>query len=335
MAEAPQRSTEEEEEANARRRAFAMAAAYEERKFRFRVALVWLAIFIVATVFLSMAKFDWGWMIDKAPQIFKGAWVTLYISFCSIILAIILAVLGALARLSKNPIAYGVSGFYTSFFRGTPLIVQLFMWYFAIPQVALNVVAKFGLPSSFYRASVLSAVLAGILGLGFNYGAYMTEIFRAGILAVGPGQTEAAEAIGMTYSQRMRRVVLPQAFKIIIPPTANEFIAMTKDTALVGFLGSTLFWYDPFTYGRTLGTLDSRFIEGLLVAASVYWILTGILTFFQTKLERKLAKAYARSNVDEQSADVPSRSQRWFSLGGGGGPGGGAGMTQIPEGGDH
>jgi polar amino acid transport system permease protein len=160
--------------------------------------------------------------------------------------------------------------------------------------VILNVVITFHLPVSVYHISVLSPVLAGILGLGFCYGAYMTEIFRAGILAVGPGQTEAADAIGMTYRQRMRRVVLPQAFKIIIPPTGNEFIAMTKDVALIGFLGSTIFWYDPFTAGNTLGTLASRWTEGLLVAAAVFWILTMILTFFQTKLERRVSKAYVR-----------------------------------------
>lgn len=332
MAEQPAPSTEEEE-ANARRRAFAMAAAQEERRFRYRVLLVWVGIFLVATVFLSMAQFDWGWMRDKAPEILKGVWVTLYISFWSIILAIVLAVLGSLARLSKNPLAYGISGFYTSFFRGTPLIVQLYLWYFAVPQVVLNVVAKFGLPSSIYRASVLTAVVAGILGLGFNYGAYMTEIFRAGILAVGPGQTEAAEALGMTYLQRMRRVVLPQAFKIIVPPTANEFIAMTKDTALIGFLGSTLFWYDPFTYGRTLGQLDSRFIEGLLVAASAFWVLTGILTFFQTKLERRLAKAYSRTGPGAGQAAPPSRGQRWLAGAGGGKPKTAPG--ELPIGGDH
>lgn len=312
-----------------------MAAAQEERRFRMKVAIVWVAILATMTLFLYLAEFDWTWMRENAGTIYKSVWVTLFVAVTSIALAITLAVIGALARLSRNAIAFGVSGFYTSFFRGTPLIVQLFLWYLAIPQVVQHIVLRYNLPSSIYRMSVLTAVTAGILGLGFNYGAYMTEIFRAGILAVGPGQTEASEALGMTYTQRMRRVVLPQALKIIVPPTANEFIAMTKDTALVGLLGSTLFWYDPFTYGKTLGILNQSYVEGLLVAASVYWILTIILTFFQTKLERKLAKAYARSNVDEEGADVPSRSQRWFSLGGGGGPGGGAGMVQMPDGGDH
>lgn len=332
MSEVPDPANDQEE-ANARRRAFAMAAAQQERRFRIKVAIVWTCIFLVMTAFLAMAKFDWEWMRDKAPEILKGTWVVLFISACSIVLAITLAVLGALARLSRNPVAYGISGFYTSFFRGTPLIVQLFLWYFAIPQVVLNLVTTFNLPTGVYKASVLSAVLAGILGLGFNYGAYMTEIFRAGILAVGPGQTEAAEALGMTYPQRMRRVVLPQAFKIIVPPTANEFIAMTKDTALVGFLGSTIFWYDPFTYGRTLGTLNTRFIEGLLVAASAFWLLTAVLTFFQTKLERRLAKAYVRTNLDD-SATPPSRSQRWLS-GAGGGKAKATGPADLPIGGDH
>jgi polar amino acid transport system permease protein len=318
-----------EDEANARRRAFAMAAAKQQRTFRIKVAIVWVCIFSLLAVFLGFAKFDWGWMRENAATILKGAWVTLFASFCSIILAIVLAILGSLARLSKNSIAYGISGFYTSFFRGTPLIVQIFLWYNAIPQVMGNVVLRLHLPGGLYRASVLAPILAGILALGFNYGAYMTEIFRAGIMAVGPGQTEAAEALGMTYRQRMRRVVLPQAFKIIVPPTANEFIAMMKDTALIGLLGSTLFWYDPFTYGLNLGTLASRYTEGLLVAASVYWALTAILTFFQTKLERRLAKSSARDQVDTGAST--SRASRWFSGGAGGGSGGGAMMVQLPK----
>lgn len=131
MSDEPQ-PVEDDEELNARRRAFAQAAAQEERRFRKKVVYVWIGIFVILTAFLWVANFDWGWMRQNAVYIFKGAWVTLWIAFWSIILAIILAVLGSLGRLSKNPLAYGISGFYTSFFRGTPLIVQLFLWYNAI-----------------------------------------------------------------------------------------------------------------------------------------------------------------------------------------------------------
>ena len=149
-----------------------------------------------------------------------------------IVLASLLALVGALGRLSHNSIAFGVSGFYTSFFRGTPLIVQLFLFFFALPAVVGNL----GLPAG-SRPAHLDPFVVGIVVLGLNYGAYMTEIFRAGIQSVSHGQGEAADALGMTYRQKMKRVVLPQAFRVIIPPTGNEFIAMMKDTALVSFLG--------------------------------------------------------------------------------------------------
>src|SRR5205085_12073058 len=131
--------------------------------------------------------------------------------------------------------------------------------------------------------------MAGIIGLGFNYGAYMTEIFRAGVLAVGPGQTEAADALGMTYRQRMRRVVLPQAFKIVIPPTGNEFIAMMKDTALVGFLGTPVFYWDLFKRAQTLGQEQFKPIEALFIAAMLYWALTLLFSYFQGKVERRMS----------------------------------------------
>jgi polar amino acid transport system permease protein len=248
--------------------------------------------------------------------ILKGLWVTVFVALFSIVLACILALLGALARLSKNPVAYGVSGFYTSFFRGTPLIVQLFLVYLAVPQVANGL----KLPTSIYRYFVLSPVLAGILVLGFNYGAYMTEIFRAGILSVGHGQAEAADALGMTYRQRMRRVVLPQAFKVVIPPTANEFIAMTKDTALLAFLGAQVFWWDVFQRARIQGNADFRNLEALLLAAGAYWALTIILTFFQTKLERKVGRGFVRE-------EIATRKTRWLS---GSSSGGIRAIVEVP-----
>jgi polar amino acid transport system permease protein len=289
--------------------------------FRVKVALVWIGIFAVLGVFFALAKFDWAWMRANLRFIATGLWVTLLTATLSIALAIVLALLGALGRLSKNPIAYGVSGFYTSFFRGTPLIVQLFLWYLAIPEITQNL----NLPPRIYQLSVLSAVLAGILGLGFNYGAYMTEIFRAGILAVGPGQTEAAEALGMTYAQRMRRVVLPQALKIIIPPTGNEFIAMMKDTALVSFLGASVFWWDIFKRAQTLGQEQFKPLEGLIVAAGMYWGLTAIFTYFQSRLERRLSKGYVR-----QVAMPAERRMRWLSGSSAGAAGSGGMLVQVP-----
>ena len=178
--------------------------------------------------FFSLADFDSEWMLSKVRFVLGGLQFTILLAVAATVLACLLALVGALCRISRNPVLYAVAGFYTSFFRGTPLIVQLFLIYLALPQIA----AGFGNPE-FTQLMTLSAFQAGIIGLGLNYGAYLTEIFRAGIQAVPHGQYEAAEALGMTYRQRMRRVVLPQALRVIIPPTGNEFIAMIKDTALV------------------------------------------------------------------------------------------------------
>jgi polar amino acid transport system permease protein len=276
--------------------------------FRLKVALVWAGIFAVMAVFFAIAKFDWGWMRDNFRFIATGLWVTLVTAIAAIALALVLALLGALGRLSKNAVAYGVSGFYTSFFRGTPLILQLFLWYLALPQVAGNLYNGGNLPTALYRVSLLSPVVAGIIGLGFNYGAYMTEIFRAGILAVGPGQTEAADALGMTYRQRMRRVVLPQAFKIVIPPTGNEFIAMLKDTALVTFLGAPVFYWDLFKRAQTLGSQSFKPLEALIVAAGLYWGLTALFSFFQARLEARMSRGYVRETV-RPAARRPRRGQ--------------------------
>ena len=200
-----------------------------------------------------------------------------------------LALFGSLGRLSKNPVAYGLSGFYTSFFRGTPLIVQLFLIYFALPQIGGNLGRL-----SLVNILTLTTFQAGLIGLGLNYGAYMTEIFRAGIQSVGHGQAEAADALGMSYAQRMRRVVLPQATRVIIPPTGNEFIAMMKDTALVSFLGVELSRAELFRRAQLAGSEDLRKLEALLVAAGMYWALTAIFTFFQRKLERRMGRGYER-----------------------------------------
>lgn len=260
--------------------------------FKVKVAAVWLVIVAFLLVAFFKSGFDLQWMAAHAFSIAKAVWVTVAFSVVAIAFAVLLALLGALGRISKNPIAYGISGFYTSFFRGTPLIVQLFLWYLALPQLASGL-----LPEQYAKWFIWPAQVAGIVGIAFNYGAYMTEIFRAGIEAVPPGQTEAAEALGMSYGQRMRRVILPQATRIVIPPTGNEFIAMMKDTALIGLLGTTIFWADPFRVAQLTGKADFRNLEALITAALVYWGLTAIFSFFQRKLEARMSKGYVRQAV--------------------------------------
>ncbi len=268
--------------------------AHRRVPFRLWVAVVWIEIFVILAALFTLTGFDLAWMQEYGPYIVKGLWVTILIALGAIILALILALLGALGRLSRNPIAYGVAGFYTSFFRGTPLIVQLFLIYLALPQM----VQGLDLPSGIQDLFLFDAVVAGILGIGLNYGAYMTEIFRAGIESVSHGQREAAEALGMSYRQTMRRVVLPQAFRVIIPPTGNEFIAMLKDTALVSFLGATIEFTEIFRLSQLYGKADFKNLEAYVLVAGMYWILTAIFSFFQAKLERRMGRGYVRAAAE-------------------------------------
>lgn len=280
----------------------AMALSSAHVPFRLKLTLVWIGIFFVLALFLSQIGLDWRWIGDNFGVIAKGAIYTLGLAVGAIIIAVVLALLGALGRLSKNPVAFGISGFYTSFFRGTPLIVQLFLIYTALPQIGASLGSR-----ALLDLLTLSAFQAGIIGLGLNYGAYITEIFRAGIQSVGHGQAEAADALGMSYAQRMRRVVLPQATRVIIPPTGNDFIAMMKDTALVAFLGVNLDQADLFRRAQLIGNQDLKRLESLIIAAAMYWALTAVFTFFQMRLERRMSAGYVRGEA--QTAMGRKRTQ--------------------------
>ena len=290
--------------------------------WRAKVGVVQVVIAIaLIRIFLAL-DFDTGWISDHAWDIIRrGLGLTLFISVSAIILAIVLALLGALARLSKNPVAYGVAGFYTSFFRGTPLIVQIFLIYFGVAEIGLRMRGTDLEP--FGQLITFTALIAGILAIGLNYGAYMTEIFRAGIQSVGHGQAEAAEALGMSYGQRTRRIVLPQAIRVIIPPTGNEFIAMTKDSSLLFAIGVV----ELFRRADLQGRADFRSLEAYLLVAGVYWALTAILTFFQVRLERKMGRGYVRTG--EGGTKKTARKRAWVPVAPAGGHGGGAWMKEI------
>ncbi len=291
--------------------------------FRVKVAIVWVFIFFFLGFFFSAAGFDTSFMLDQFGYIAGGLQYTLIIALGGIVLAILLALLGALGRLSRNPVAYGITGFYTSFFRGTPLIVQMFLIYLALPQVGKGLVEQYTwLPPGIRNATILQGAVAGVMALGLNYGAYMTEIFRAGIQSVGHGQAEAADAIGMTYRQKTRRIVLPQAFRVIIPPTGNEFIAMMKDTALVSFLGTTGSTIEVFRRSQLVGKRYFKNLEAYIVAAALYWILTVIFSYFQGRLEKRLSKGYVRGAATPAAKSTTIRTTA-------GGFGGGAGIIEI------
>jgi polar amino acid transport system permease protein len=252
--------------------------------FRAKLALVWVLIFVALAVVFAAFQFNTAFMLQWLPFLLGGVPLTILICILGILLAVPLALLGALGRLSKNPVFNGVSGFYVSFIRGTPLIVQIFFVYLGLPQLAQYA------PGPLQGLFILGTVTSGVLALGINYGAYMAEIFRAGIQSVGYGQVEAAQALGMTRTQTMRRIVLPQAVRVIIPPTGNEFIAMIKDSALVGIVGTQELFFRASKIGRQY----FQNLETLVVAALIYWILTSIFSYFQGRLERRLAKGYVR-----------------------------------------
>ena len=281
-----------------------LALASARVPFRLKVAAVWAALFLMVGVLFYLSQFDTEWMRENLPFILGGLRYTLTMALGGIVIAIVLALFGALARLGHNPVAYGVAGFYVSFFRGTPLIVQMYLIYLALPQIGSNLVDRYpGLGTNIEQRLILEAGIAGTLALGLNYGAYMTEIFRAGIQSVAQGQGEAADALGMRYWVKMRRVVLPQALRVIIPPTGNEFIAMLKDTALVSFLGVAAAVAEMFRRGQLVGKADFKNLEAYVVVAALYWLLTALFTLLQSRLEARMSTGYVRD-----SGKIPKRS---------------------------
>jgi polar amino acid transport system permease protein len=278
--------------------------------FRLKVGVVWVVLFAALGFVGNAAGFDVEWIRANFEYILGGLRYTMTMALGGIVLAVVMALLGALARLSSNPVAYGVAGFYVSFFRGTPLIVQMFLLYLALPPVGRNLANQYAwLPEGFDEALILEASVAGTLALGLNYGAYMTEIFRAGIQSVAGGQGEAADALGMTYAQKMRKVVLPQAFRVIIPPTGNEFIAMMKDTALISFLGVTIASAEIFRRSQLVGKADFKNLEAYVAVALVYWGLTVLFTFFQARLEKRIGRGYDRAHVASAMAAAAQQGQ--------------------------
>lgn len=208
-------------------------------------------------------------------QIRNGAWVTLQVAALAQLLGIVLGVIFALMRTSRNPLTRVIAGFYVWFFRGTPVLLQLWILYFGLPQMINS--------QSF--TNELTAFRAAVLALGINEGAYMTEIVRAGILSVEEGQMDAARSVGMTQMQAMRFVILPQALRVAIPPTGNEFIAMLKNTVLAATIGLV----ELLGASRLIYSVNFKFMELLVVAAIWFLAFTTVFSILQAELERVLA----------------------------------------------
>jgi polar amino acid transport system permease protein len=217
------------------------------------------------------------------PAILQGISNTMVMAVLAMSLGIVLGVVIAIMRLSPNPVLKTVAAGYTWLFRGTPLILQLLLWF----NIAL-VFPTIGIPGlwSARAVDVMTPFLSALLGLGINQGAYTSEVMRAGILSVDTGQYEAAQAIGMGRLQAMRRIIFPQAMRVVTPPLSNEFIGMVKATSLA----SVIQYPEVLHNAENIYYANSRVIELLIVAGLWYIVVVSILTPLQMLLERRFSR---------------------------------------------
>jgi polar amino acid transport system permease protein len=285
----------------------------------------WIAAAIVVVVAASIVRsiitgagsksvpnsgFQWHvvgqYLFDS--RILHGVVATIYVTFLAMVIGILLGVAAAIMRLSPNPIVSGASWLYIWFFRGTPLLVQILFWYnlqALFPTISLGI--PFG-PSFIHghANAVITTLVAGLLALGLNEGAYMSEIVRAGIISVDEGQTHAAQSLGMSRLQIMRLIVLPQAMRVIIPPTGNETISMLKNTSLLSVIS-----FGELLFGaQTIYDVNYKVIPLLIVASIWYLVMTSVLYVGQYFIERRYGRGFSR-------AERASMRARWLSLGGG------------------
>jgi polar amino acid transport system permease protein len=263
----------------------------------------WIASVIVLLIAASIirsivtnANFQWHvvgqYLFDS--RILHGVVITLELTVLSMAIGIVLGVLAAVMRLSPNPLISGASWVYIWFFRGTPLLVQLLFWNFIAalyPTIDLGI--PFG-PALIHphANSLIPGFVAALLGFGLNEGAYMSEIVRAGIISVDEGQTHAAQSLGMGRLQIMRLIVLPQAMRVIIPPTGNETISMLKNTSLVIVLGSV---FDLLFAASQIYAANFKTIPLLIVASAWYLAMTSVLYVGQYFIERRFGRGFSRS----------------------------------------
>ena len=253
-------------------------------------AVIAFLVFALAVSMVRNPNFGWStvrhYLTD--PRILHGLLTTLELTAASMAIGIVLGVLLAVMRLSPNPLVAGASWVYIWFFRGTPVLVQIIFWYYIgslYPRIAIGV----PLGPQFTHVNVQNLItpfLAGTLALGLNEGAYMAEIVRAGLISVDEGQTEAAHALGMTRLLTLRRIILPQAMRVIVPPTGNETISMLKTSALVSVIALTdLLYSAQIIYAANYLTIP------LLITASIWYLAcTTVLSIGQYYIERYYAR---------------------------------------------
>jgi polar amino acid transport system permease protein len=277
--------------------------------FYINIALVLVAFLVVATLLYSLINpaplygfwrgtfqhdlpFDIPYFRSyfELPQVWRAIRVTFILAILAQSAGVILGLLAALARTSRIALLRVLARLYIWIWRGTPVFLQLVMIAYGVPILleSMDPSGK-GLISSFALLMGSNALAAGFVGLSLNEGAYMSEIVRAGIEAIDRGQMEAAKALGMTYGLAMRRIVLPQALKVIIPPTGNEFISMLKTTSLVAYIGAqelTLVTLQIYAH-------NFKVLESLTGAGIYYLAMTTVLTFVQMQIERRIGERRA------------------------------------------
>ena len=277
----------------------------------------WIAAAIVLVVAVAIVhsvatnpRFEWDvvgeYLFDE--RILEGLRITVELTIISMAIGVVLGVLLAVMRLSPNPLVSSASWLYIWFFRGTPVLVQIIFWYFIsalYPKIDLGI--PFG-PAFIHgdANTLIHPFTAAILALGLNEGAYMAEIVRAGIISVEEGQSDAAHSLGMTRLQTMRRIVLPQAMRVIIPPTGNETISMLKTTSLVSVIAVG----DLLYAAQAIYAVNFKTIPLLITASIWYLVCTSVLYVGQYYLERY----YGRGSAREEALTPVQRMQRMLLI---------------------
>lgn len=253
------------------------------------VAITFLLLALLVDAF-ARGKIDWSTTREYLfwPTILSGLFNTIWLSVACMAIGIIIGVLCAVARGSPNPVLRSAALFYAWFFRGTPVILQLLIWF----NLAL-VFPTIGVPGLFNvrTVDVITPAVAALLGLGLNEGAYVSEIVRAGLLSVDRGQYEASKSIGMSYWLSLRRIILPQAMRVVVPPLGNEFIALLKITSLASIIGFS----DILRNAQDIYYTNAKVIELLMVAAFWYLVVVSVLSVFQAMLENRFGRGFTSS----------------------------------------
>jgi polar amino acid transport system permease protein len=256
-----------------------------------------IAVLVAMLVHMLVTNENLEWNVVGqyfwVPIMREGVLRTIWLTVASMAIGVVLGAVTAVMRLSQNRIVSTAAWLYTWFFRGTPVLVQIIFW-FNIPLLikSFSVGIPFG-PEFWSEESktLVTSTVAALLALGLNEGAYMSEIVRAGIISVDEGQAEAAQALGMTRLQIMRRIVLPQAMRVIIPPTGNETISMLKTTSLL----SVISVFEIFRSAEAIYNANYKVVPLLIVASIWYLILTTVLSFGQYYVERYYARGSSRN----------------------------------------